>query len=298
MPRVPRPLALTVLALLASTACAKPSENGGVSALPEATVSPTATSTPAPSAATLPTVASSAPPSTDTLPRPMPARPGIDDKPLDVDALGGFHIGARVRLKKRDRALDPDETGYAKRVAYGPGQQGVVVRFLHRRMTKLSVEFDVAVVRWDAQTWYEWDTPLNQMKEGVVYSGGDINRMNGENGPPVSLPSFEAAAHPELLESTDPDAAAAPPAPAALGDPPKHVRCAPPLGKVEGRYVLFVRDDGHTQEIADDLGARIHIHVLRVWDALASFSADMSPAQLAEVLKDRRLREVDDDCVG
>jgi hypothetical protein len=228
------------------------------------------------------------------------ASSGAEETPLALEELRGIHIGARVRLKKRDRALESAETGHGARVAYGPGQEGVVVRFVHRRSS--GYEFDVAVVRWDAQTWYEWDIPLHRMKEGVVYSGEDINRMNRENGAPVRLPSFELAAHPETLEVIGGAAQAASPSPAATsaatGAKPMHVLCKPPLRKVEGRYVVFVRDADATQAIADDLKTRLHITLRRVWPALGSFSADITPARLADVLKDERIQSVEDDCIG
>lgn len=225
------------------------------------------------------------------------ASSSAEDTPLAVEELRGIRFGARVRLKMRDRALQPAETGHDKPVAYGPGQEGSVVRFVHRRSS--GYEFDVAVVRWDAQTWYEWDIPLHRMKEGVVYSGEDINRMNRENGAAVHLPSFELAAHPETLEVVGGASTAASPSPSGTsGAKPKRVLCKPPLRKVEGRYVVFVRDAGATQAIADDLKVRLHITLRRVWPALGSFSADITPARLADVLKDERLESVEDDCVG
>jgi hypothetical protein len=114
---------------------------------------------------------------------------------------GVFKIGDRVRLTKRDRALKPEETGHTASVAYGPGQVGTVTGFVHRKL--MGYEFDMAVVKWDAQTWFEWDIPLKRMKEGVAYSGADLNRMNNERGPPAKLAAFELAAHPETLEKTN-----------------------------------------------------------------------------------------------
>jgi hypothetical protein len=245
------------------------------------------------SATTAPT-ASAAPTASGI--RPMFVRPGVEDTELKADSLGALRLGARVRLKKRDRALDPEETGHATRVAYGPGQEGEIVRFLHRRSVKADVELDVAVVRWDAQVWYEWDIPLNRMQQGKAYSGDDIDRMNRENGKPVTLGRFEAAAHPETLEWIGGTARAevAPSKPPS--GTPKHSRCEPPLRAVPNSYVVFVRDGDSTQQIADDLKERFKITIRRVWPALASFSAEMTPAQLEQLLKDERLQEVQDNC--
>ncbi len=104
----------------------------------------------------------------------------------------------RVRITGRDRALKPEETGHTASVALGPGQIGTVERFVKRKSS--GYEFTIAVVRWDAQIWYEWDIPLHRMKEGVIYTGADINRMNNTPGPGVALGPIETAAHPEMLE--------------------------------------------------------------------------------------------------
>jgi hypothetical protein len=37
------------------------------------------------------------------------------------------------------------------------------------------------------------------MKEGVAYGAADLNKMNSENGPPVTLPAFERPAYLESL---------------------------------------------------------------------------------------------------
>jgi hypothetical protein len=58
----------------------------------------------------------------------------------------------------------------------------------------------MAVIRWDAQKWTEWDTPLARMQEGRPYSGEEIDQMNKTGTPTVELPAIEIAAHPETLE--------------------------------------------------------------------------------------------------
>jgi hypothetical protein len=229
-------------------------------------------------------------------PRPMYVKPGLEDSALAVDALGAFRVGARVRLKKRDRALDPEESGHSARVAYGPGQEGEIVRFVHRRIPKLSAEFDVAVVRWDAQTWYEWDIPLNRMQEGKVYTGSDIDAMNQEKGKPVQLASFEAAAHPETLEWTGGTPKADVPAKKPDLGKPSRSHCDKPLRPVPNSYIIFVRDAEQTETIANDLEKTLKLKIKRVWPALSSFSAEMTKAQLERVVTDERLRDVQDNC--
>jgi hypothetical protein len=117
---------------------------------------------------------------------------------------GTFQVGQRVRMNARDGRLLPEESKHPRPLAYGPGQTGVVVRFIQRRtwsaaFNKYLEPTKMAVVKWDAQTWYEWDLPLNRMKEGVVYGAADLNKMNAENGPPVKLPAFERPAYLESL---------------------------------------------------------------------------------------------------
>ncbi len=224
--------------------------------------------------------------------------PGTEDRDLHVESLGTLRVGSRVRLTKRDRALDPEETGHATRVAYGPGQEGVIVRFVHRRIARLDAEFDVAVVRWEPQEWYEWDAPITRMTPGKAYTGEDIRRMNEQLGRPVRLESFEAAAHPELLRMAAEDGVADGGAPAPrAGGKPKRSHCAPPLRAMPGVYVVFVRDADRVEEIAEDLARRHDAKIRRVWPALASFSVSASPAQLSVLADDERLREISDNCM-
>ena len=81
-------------------------------------------------------------------------------------------------------------------------------------------------------------------------------------------------------------------------DRPGYAHCGPKLSAVEGRYVVFVRDGQDTEAVAKDLSARVGIQVRHVWPMLSSFSADMTHAQLSELLEDTRLHDVSDDCKG
>jgi hypothetical protein len=126
-------------------------------------------------------------------------------KQKEIKAPGGtFRVGQRVRLGARDGRVLPEESNHPRPLAYGPGQTGVVLRFIQRRTWSAAFNrylepIKMAVVKWDAQTWYEWDLPLNRMKEGVAYGAADLNKMNSENGPPVKLPAFERPAYLESL---------------------------------------------------------------------------------------------------
>lgn len=224
--------------------------------------------------------------------RPMAPRPGVEDRDSGVTALGELRVGARVRLKKRDRALEPAETGHTARLAYGPGQTGEIVRFVHRRVVASNADFDVAVVRWDAQTWYEWDIPWNRVEQGKVYSYEDLARLQRDNGKPVALGPIEQAAHPETLEwigGTPKAALMKVPAPR-----PTRTRCAPPLRPVPGSYILTVREADRTQAIADELKGRVAVR--RVWPALASMSVEATAEQLARISEDPRFADVQDNC--
>jgi hypothetical protein len=290
-------VALLLLVGIGASCTAHPVEGVTPNAsAPPAPTTATQATTSAPPTASAPAAASASPAQEKGV-RPIWTRPGTEDTELRVEALGFLRIGARVRLKKRDRALDPEETGHTARLAYGPGQEGEVVRFVHRRIPKVGAEFDIAVIRWDAQSWFEWDIPLNRMVEGKVYSADDIDRMNRESGKPVQLGSFEAAAHPETLQWIGGTAMAdvGPPADRSSGKP-THTHCKPPLRAVPGSYIVLVRDAERTQEIADDLKQRHKINIRRVWPALSSLSVEMSSAALAQILKDERLRDVQDNC--
>jgi hypothetical protein len=226
-------------------------------------------------------------------------RPGVSETALAAKELRGLRVGMRVVLSKRIGQFQPKETGHTASVAIGPGQRGEIVRFVHVRNSKYDLEYDAVVVRWDPQIWFEWDIPLNRMQVGKEYSAEDLNRMNRENGNPVSLPRFESGAAWDALVPE-------------VGDPrafrearnkqhrakPRRVTCAPPLRKVEGRYIAYVRDGEDVQAIVGDLAKKIGITIRRVWPALLSFSADMTPAQLEKVLLDERLASVSDDCIG
>jgi hypothetical protein len=201
------------------------------------------------------------------------------DQRLNEPSRAGLRVGMLVRLKKRDRAFKPAETGHTATLAYGPGQRGVIVGFIRRRLS--GYEFDMAIVRWDRQEWFEWDTPLHRMGDGKVYSGDDLNRMNTENGAPVRLPSFELPAHPETLEPIQANDKAVVAEAAeqsrtrmrALG-PPKRTTCTAGTTAVPGQYVIFVRPGFEVQPIADDFAQKPGITVRRVWPALASFSIE------------------------
>jgi hypothetical protein len=138
--------------------------------------------------------------------RKPPLDAPIDKREIKI-ANGTFRVGQRVRLGIRDGVLKPEESKHARPLAWGPGQTGVVLRFIQRRTwssadNKYWSPVPMAVVRWDAQTWYEWDIPMNRMKDGVVYDAAAINKMNSENGPPVKLPAFERPAYLESLAAS------------------------------------------------------------------------------------------------
>jgi hypothetical protein len=120
------------------------------------------------------------------------------DLPLAAIELHGLRVGMHVRVVRWDRPLRPDETGHAKEVSLNRGRHGTIVRFARR--TSSGYTFDVAIVRWDAQTWHEWVPPFERMKIGKVYDSQELQRMYDE-GPEVALEPFEAATHPELLEA-------------------------------------------------------------------------------------------------
>jgi hypothetical protein len=103
----------------------------------------------------------------------------------------------QVRTLRWDRPITPAESGHTTEVSLNRGRHGVIVRFARR--TSSGYTFDVAIVRWDAQTWHEWVPPFKRMKPGKTYDSAEIQRMYDE-GPEVALPAFEAATHPELLE--------------------------------------------------------------------------------------------------
>lgn len=223
------------------------------------------------------------------------------DQALKEQSRGSLRVGMRVRLKARDRALKTAETGHTATLAYGPGQQGVIVGFIRRRLAGYT--FDMAVVRWDPQVWFEWDIPLNRAQQGKIYTGDDLNRMNTENGPAVQLPGFELPAHPETLEplaAGDKAIVARADAQArarmrALG-PPKRTACGAGTTAVPGQYVIFVRPGFEVQALADEYAKKPGIQVRRTWPALASFSIESKDPSLVPLLSDTRLSEVTDNC--
>lgn len=223
------------------------------------------------------------------------------DQRLKETSRAGLRVGMLVRLKKRDRALKPEETGHKAALAYGPGQRGVIVGFIRRQVS--GYEFDMAIVRWERQQWFEWDIPLHRMAQGKVYSGDDLNRLNSENGPAVQLPSFELPAHLETLEpiaATDRAAVAVVEDQArarqqALGAP-KRTTCVAGTTAVPDQYVIFVRPGFDVQSIADEHAKKSGITVRRVWPALASFSIESGSKSLQPLLSDTRLAEVMNNC--
>jgi hypothetical protein len=112
-----------------------------------------------------------------------------------------LEIGDRVKLRRLDRRLEPVETGHPVPIALGPGQTGVVVRFIRRTAPKYlsSLEFPMAVVRWDAQKWAELKHIADQMASGKSYGADELHRMNEPGAPTIPLPPLEFATHPDRL---------------------------------------------------------------------------------------------------
>lgn len=223
------------------------------------------------------------------------------DQVLKESSRAGLRVGMPVRLKKRDRALKLEETGHTAPLAYGPGQKGVIVGFIRRRLS--GYEFDMAIVRWDRQQWFEWDIPVNRMTAAKVYTGDDLNRMNDENGQSVLLPSFELPAHPETLDPVQASDRAAVATAAgqarasarALGRP-KRTLCPSGTTAVPDQYVIFVRSGFDVQPVADEFAKKPGIAVRRVWPALASFSVKSASDLLGAFMSDTRLSEVTNNC--
>jgi hypothetical protein len=132
-------------------------------------------------------------------------QPDPEDKELPVRSMIGdgrsWKVGQRVQFRRRVfREFLEKETGQPKAIVLGPAQSGVIVGFAHRTFHRSAFETNVALVRWDAQTWYEaLPPPYQRMKIGVVYSGEDINRMAAEVGAAAHLGEFVAGAYFEEL---------------------------------------------------------------------------------------------------
>ncbi len=130
-------------------------------------------------------------------PPPFELRAG--QQVLPDKTLGPLAVGMRVRLVKRvPGGLKPEVTGHPRRLAFGPGQRGVVVAFLLGRA--VGIEYKSVLVRWDKQVWVEWDIPLHRMKQGRPYSAEELNALTAEDGPPVTLEGFEGAAPADALQ--------------------------------------------------------------------------------------------------
>lgn len=194
----------------------------------------------------------------------------------------------KVRLAKQDMGVPPKATGHKAKVAYGPGQTGTIVRFIQRRVQ--GYEFYMAVVKWDAQKWREWDTPLNRMKEGQVYSGDDINRLQPE-GAEVALGSFEWPAHLENLAPVEVSESAKRPT-----AKPRRETCTHGFTRVPGEYIVNVRTQFSLDDVIADLQKTHGIKVKSVWGAISGFSALMTDKQLAGLMEDGRLASVGDNC--
>jgi hypothetical protein len=60
----------------------------------------------------------------------------------------------------------------------------------------------LAVVSWDAQTWHEDRPRFEQMREGRLYTGADIDRLD-TRGTPVELKALQSIVHPDYLVSPE-----------------------------------------------------------------------------------------------
>ena len=169
----------------------------GCTPAPQPTETPSASST-AHAFAVIPSASPDPEPSaSDTSPAGAASNAArVKDVPLDIEELEGLRIGMRVRSTKWDRGLDPTETGHPREIGLNKGHTGRILRFMNR--TSSGFTFPVVLVAWDAQKWHEWVPPYKRMQPGKAYSSEEINRMYDE-GTEVSLPSFEAATHPEIL---------------------------------------------------------------------------------------------------
>jgi hypothetical protein len=120
------------------------------------------------------------------------------DLALQVEHDGRiFRAGDRVHLVSQAGVVSPRLSGHPHTLAMGPGQVGTVLGGEH--LTTYDMPRDVVVVRWDAQTWYEWTPPYERLARGIV---GDRAEPAGldEYGAVVELSAFESSVHPSYLE--------------------------------------------------------------------------------------------------
>jgi hypothetical protein len=93
-----------------------------------------------------------------------------------------FRAGDRVQVYKQCGAYGPEKTGVGSvKASIGKGRDGTFVRGEQRRSDYVTLDpnrpIEIAVVRWDKQTWFVWKGPGR-----------------------IKLPEFEATIHPDYLE--------------------------------------------------------------------------------------------------
>jgi hypothetical protein len=79
-------------------------------------------------------------------------------------------------------------------------------------------------------------------------------------------------------------------------DTASYTSSPPPFGAVPGRYVVTLHSGGDTNQVVGETAERLHFVPRRIWTAIASFSADLTNAQLTQLLDDPRVVDVPDDC--
>jgi|JI10StandDraft_1071094.scaffolds.fasta_scaffold33268_1 hypothetical protein len=123
-----------------------------------------------------------------------PCWPTADSKDTQLspaEAASPLKVGQRVLLATDIRTLWPCETGHARAVHGASGATGTVARFVRRTDRHGSV--DLVIVRFDAQRWVEWKSPLDELEDGETVSAEKLIQRAADRAVIVSLRAFEVA---------------------------------------------------------------------------------------------------------
>jgi hypothetical protein len=132
-------------------------------------------------------------------PRPPRKPPPAPTQPTLMHANATYHANDRIRIAKRAGTIKPEVSGHALELVAGPGRVGT---FLGGAQNP-DWHVEVAVIRWDAQTWHE-QVPLEPLLErGTIYTSDELERLHAKAaamGTSVAMPSFTSTIHADYLE--------------------------------------------------------------------------------------------------
>ncbi len=139
------------------------------------------------------------PPASAVSPPVVAAAPAQEPPPVPTLATltfegTTFKSNDRVRVTQFAGTVKPIESGHPKDLDLGPGRLGTFLGGQRLENYKgYGVTVELAIVRWDAQTWTQYVSMDGIVERGKSYTAQELEVLYAqasEIGPAVQLPSF------------------------------------------------------------------------------------------------------------